>query len=83
MGESRTRRKGKEGDYCPFLGFGRDRESFVETELSQSVSRQRVSCCDMIGLGRASLGCNRGVWGCDRVGFLEGVALGCDMKCIS
>ena len=32
MGESRTRRKGKEGGYCPFLGFGRDRESFVTTE---------------------------------------------------
>ena len=56
LGESRMRRKGKEGGYCPFLGFGRDRESSVAIELSQSVSRQRVSCRDRLGLGRASLG---------------------------
>ena len=31
LGESKTRIKGKEGGYCPFLSFGRDRERFVMT----------------------------------------------------
>ena len=39
LGESRTRRKGKEGGYDPFLSFDRDRERFVATEFFQPVSR--------------------------------------------
>ena len=29
------------------------------------------------------LGCDQGIWGLDKVGCLEGAALGRDMKCMS
>ena len=33
LGESRMCMKGKEGGYCPFLGFGHDREFSIATEF--------------------------------------------------